>query len=81
MVLRLFQSRAMRKDCGKKAFWEEGLVMKKAIQPQRCRLSPGFDGTWCKLKIISATLGEELHTASLWSQQYIYIHYAHAYIQ
>eukprot|EP00913_Durusdinium_trenchii_P030656 g28711.t1 len=32
-------------DCGKKAFWEEGLVLKKAIQPQRCRLCPGRGGT------------------------------------
>ncbi|CAK9084041.1 Pentatricopeptide repeat-containing protein [Durusdinium trenchii] len=46
-------------DCGKKAFWEEGLVLKKAIQPQRCRLCPGFDGTWCKVKLLSAKLAEE----------------------
>lgn len=46
-------------DCGKKAFWEEGLVLKKAIKPQRCRLCPGFDGTWCKVKIFSATAGQE----------------------
>lgn len=49
----------MRQDCGKKAFWEEGLVLKKAIKPQRCRLCPGFDGTWCKVKIFSATEGQE----------------------
>eukprot|EP00435_Cladocopium_sp_Y103_P023070 s122_g5.t1 len=40
-------------DCGKKAFWEEGLVLKKAIKPQRCRLCPGFDGTWCKEELLS----------------------------
>jgi len=46
-------------DCGKKAFWEDGLVLKKAIKPQRCRLCPGFDGTWCKVKISSAKVAEE----------------------
>jgi hypothetical protein len=35
------------------------LVLKKAIKPQRCRLCPGFDGTWCKVKIFSATAGQE----------------------
>ena len=35
------------------------MVLKKAIKPQRCRLCPGFDGTWCKVKIFSATAGQE----------------------
>ncbi|CAJ1343896.1 unnamed protein product [Effrenium voratum] len=46
-------------DAGKKAFWEPDLVQKKAIKPERCRLCPGFDGTWCKVKILGAKLGEE----------------------
>eukprot|EP00439_Symbiodinium_sp_Y106_P044772 s81_g5.t1 len=39
---------------------EENLVMKKAIKAVRSRLCPGFDGTWCKVKLLSATVGQEL---------------------
>ncbi|CAE6966941.1 FKBP62, partial [Symbiodinium sp. CCMP2456] len=46
-------------DAGKKASWEENLVMKKAIKAVRSRLCPGFDGTWCKVKLLSATIGQE----------------------
>ncbi|CAE7553805.1 FKBP65 [Symbiodinium sp. KB8] len=46
-------------DVGKKASWEENLVMKKAIKAVRSRLCPGFDGTWCKVKLLSATVGQE----------------------
>ncbi|CAE7484464.1 FKBP65 [Symbiodinium natans] len=46
-------------DAGKKAFWEENLVMKKAIVTVPSRLCPGFDGTWCKVKVLSAKVGEE----------------------
>ncbi|CAE7647897.1 FKBP65, partial [Symbiodinium necroappetens] len=46
-------------DVGKKASWEENLVMKKAIKAVRSRVCPGFDGTWCKVKLLSATVGQE----------------------
>ncbi|CAE7499617.1 FKBP62 [Symbiodinium pilosum] len=46
-------------DAGKKASWEENLVVRKAIVPIRNRLCPGWDGTWCKVKIKSVKVGEE----------------------
>eukprot|EP00930_Biecheleria_cincta_P039114 TRINITY_DN26905_c0_g1_i1.p1 TRINITY_DN26905_c0_g1~~TRINITY_DN26905_c0_g1_i1.p1 ORF type:complete len:560 (+),score=108.95 TRINITY_DN26905_c0_g1_i1:68-1681(+) len=46
-------------DAGKKAFWGEGLVMKKAIKPIRSRLCPGMDGTKCTVKLHSVKQGDE----------------------
>jgi len=46
-------------DAGKKAHWEDNLVMKKAIKPIRNRLCPTFDGTSCKVRLLSAKIGEE----------------------